>query len=160
MTTVAAWVRGDLGVIAADSRASDDSGVVQFNTPKLHRIGRSVFGVAGDDWVDLFLQWRRSGGKELPPRIVELNATDVDFNVIELAPDGIWFWNRTFTRIKIKDDTFAIGSGELVALYAMRKHGADPKQAVEAAASVDVHTGGAIDVEIVPQKRGKGGVKP
>jgi len=160
MTTVAAWVRGGLGVIAADSRASDDRGVTQFDTPKLHRIGRSVFGVAGDDWVDLFMEWQRRGRKGLPARVIDLHADDVDFNVIELAPDGIWFWNRTFTRIRVKNDTFAIGSGELVALYAMRRLGLHPKQAVEAAATVDVHTGGPIDFEVVTQSRGKRAAKP
>lgn len=153
MTTVAAWVRDGVGTIAADSRASDDNGVLMFNTPKLHRLNGSVFGVAGDDWVDVFMEWQRTGRKAKPEPIITLHADDVDFNVIELAPDGIWFWNRTFTRIKVKDHEFAIGSGEMVALYIMRCCRQGPQAAVEAASMVDKFTGGDIDVEHVPQKR-------
>lgn len=155
MTTVAAWVRKGVGMIAADSRASDDQGTVQFNTPKLHKVGQSVFGVAGDDWVDVFLEWVRTGKKKLPERLMELELDDVNFSVIELSPNGIYSWNRTFTRIEIKDKEFAIGSGEMVALYAMRVLNFAPAPAVSAAATVDSHTGGPIDMMLVPQKRRK-----
>lgn len=151
MTTVAVKIDPvkKVGVIAADSRASDDNGVLMFNTPKLHVIGESVYGIAGDDWVDLFIDWRRRGGRRLPESIITLHADDVDFGCIELARDGIWYWNRTFTRIFIQQECFAIGSGEMIAYYLMKVEGRSAAEAVHAASQVDKYTGGPIKTESV-----------
>ena len=162
MTTVAAAIYREGGgcriVVAADSKASDDNGVLSFRTPKLHRIKSSVYAIAGNDWVDYFLEWRRTGN--LPPRIIDLHEEEVDFAVIEAAPDGLWYWNRTFTRVKINDDFFAIGSGELVAMYAMKELGMHPSDAVHAAAKVDSHTNDDVTVEVVVLKKRSRGDYP
>lgn len=145
MTTIAAWVRDGVGTIASDTRVSSPNGYA-FSSPKLLALGKSVFGGAGGEWLEIFFHWLASGRKHSP----EHQSTDAkDFAVIEVAPDGLWLWGPTFTRMEVVDREIAVGSGELVALYTMRYVGLTPAGAVEAASMVDSNTGGRIDVKTV-----------
>jgi ATP-dependent protease HslVU (ClpYQ) peptidase subunit len=138
MTTIACNRRE----IAADSCVTHGDigiGAGQYRTPKLHRIGRSIFGERGESMagVSQALWWLRKGAKRHDmPKLPK----DADFYLLELAPQGIFLWDSYLDRELIDEPNFTIGSGGKVALYCMRELKMTPAQAVAEAAKVDAYT--------------------
>lgn len=135
--------------LAADSCYTHDDigiGTGQFATLKIHRIGRSIFGMRGDNTVGQVqaLQWIADGRR--PSRRPEIPAK-ADWHLLELSPDGIYLWDQSLDREVVLERTFAIGSGAKVALYCMRELRMTPLKAVEEAAKVDAYTRGPFIVE-------------
>lgn len=136
MTTIAC----NLFQMAADSLVShDDIGTGSYLGSKLHRIRRSIFGEAGEDisGVGLALDWLVNDYTTHQPPLPE---DDWDWNLLELAPDGIFVWDTWMRREPIRETTMAIGSGRKVALYCMRFLAMNPAEAIAEAAKVDHHT--------------------
>jgi hypothetical protein len=147
MTTVAA----NLERMAGDSQVTYSVGK-GYLSPKLFRIGPSIFGIAGDNHSNVFIEWAQSGFKvKQKPNWGPKEAEDVEFEVLELSPTGLWIWDRTLVRIKIKDDTYAIGSGAGPALVFMRKLGLTPEEAVKETCAFDDYTREPVDVLILKQ---------
>lgn len=142
MTTVAA----NRTQMAADSQVSWD-GMAGFKEQKIHRIGNSIYGLAGDLWGNVFIEWAKTGFNEKKkPQIHDSIWNDVDFDVLELAPTGLYLWDKHFVRIALKDDNYAIGSGSKFALAFMRKMKMSPKEAVEECCLFDDYTREPVDV--------------
>lgn len=137
MTTVAC----NRKMMAADQRVTWDDHV-GYRSPKLHRINNSVFGLRGDNYANVFLDWaRRSFSEKDRPAI----PTDADFDVLELSPEGIFIWDEFLTRVEILDPNYAIGSGANLALYALRVLKVNPDAAVVEAAKIDPWTDSNVD---------------
>lgn len=143
MTTVAA----NRKVMAADSQVSWEFHK-GFQTPKIFRIDNSLYGLAGDNWGNVFIEWAKDGfNQKKKPDIGDERWADADFDVLELAPSGLYLWDKHLVRVKLKDNEYAIGSGSKFAILAMRELGYDPKAAVELACKYDDYTKAPIDVE-------------
>jgi len=141
MTTVAA----NREMMAADSHV--DFGGIGYKSPKIFRIGTSLFGLAGDNYGNVFIEWAESGFKvKQKPNWGPKDLEDVEFLALELSPTGIWIWDKYLIRIKIKDDNYAIGSGSGAALVFMRKMGLTPEQAVKECCEFDDYTKPPVDV--------------
>lgn len=126
MTTIAA----NTTQMACDSKAS--LGNVHFLTPKIARKGRALIGAAGDSGPCVkFINWYGSGRKA--PKLGE----DDSMNALVLNSDGLWFYGVDFEAVFVADGAFAIGSGDVAALTAMRVYGALPGDAVMAACQID-----------------------
>ena len=142
MTTVAA----NRDSMAADSQVSWD-GSKGFSTPKIFRIGTSLYGIAGDNYSNVFIEWAEGGFNiKKKPNWGPKELEDIDFDVLELSPQGLWLWGAHLTRIKLKDDNYAIGSGSKFALVFMRKMNLSPEQAVLECCEFDDYTKGPVDV--------------
>lgn len=148
MTTIAC----NLEMIVGDSLVShDDIGTGAYLGMKLHRIGNSIFGEAGEDCsgIGIALDWLRMGKHRAdPPYPIE----DSDWNLLELAADGIFVWDTWLRREPVYEPNMAIGSGRKVALYCMRVLKYDPLKAVAEAAKVDHHTRAPFHVERLSKK--------
>lgn len=140
MTTIAA----SLTEMAADSALVTGGAVATVS--KIHRIGKSIFGEAGSGFECLLLiEWLK--GKR--DRRALLKMPDAferdDVYILELSPDGLALWNGWGIRMPIKDECYAIGSGSMAAMAAL-KAGANPEEAVKIAAELDENTREPIEV--------------
>lgn len=131
MTTIVA----NLECMAADQRATDD-GPPFCHTKKIHRIGDSLFGLAGDVMAGLaVVEWLK-GKKRIRSQLYKAFGDDVQWRyemvLIELAPDGLALWNAWGTRMQILDQAYAIGTGAAVALDAVET-GTSPEDAIRRA---------------------------
>lgn len=138
MTTIIA-VR-NVGLYS-DSRCTSG---VSFSTRKIHKVGKALIGGAGT-LADVlkFVQWVKDGGKG------KCKIKDTD--IIVMNKCGIFLHDGSHPDgFEVFDDVYAIGSGAIAALAAM-KHGASPKQALKAAAEFDHMTGGKT--QFLPYKR-------
>ena len=144
MTTIVADVKR--GVMAADSRVTTFSDLTQYSTEKLYRIGKSIYGEAGDVENSLkFRRWVQDGQlKKGKPSFKYDN--DSNFLILELSTDGLWLWDYTVVRQRLTEEVFAIGSGHKIALYAVRVLGKTAEQAIEEAAKIDIHTAPPVQV--------------
>jgi len=138
------------GVMASDSRCTDDSGVYIGRTPKMYRLANgALLGTAGDAdarcVIDLL---NKSSAKKLPTR-KELAALEVDFRGILAFKNGcayyidIYVWEISDASAQwdaqvyeIEEQMAAIGSGEQFALGAMRA-GKNARDAVTIACHFD-----------------------
>ena len=140
--------------MAADTRVTSCDPIC--HTTKISRIGKSVFGFAGDVMLALHvLKWlgTRRNPLDLYRLVPESHRNAVD--ILELAPDGLFFWNGWGTRMPILDETAAIGSGAMGALQALRL-GHSPEEAVLATFPLDEASGGSVQVEHLRKaKRGR-----
>jgi len=133
MTTIAA----DLETMAADSKCVLDG--VSFQTPKIFRKRGVLIGTAGDSGPgNKFIEWY--GSKRKRPTL----EADDEFEALVLTPKGLVYYGKDFEAVPITDGEFAIGSGSVAALTAMRVYGASPEEAVEAACQVDEGTEGPV----------------
>lgn len=153
MTTIVA----SLECMAADQRCT--GGGPMCHVRKVHRIGQSLFGVAGDMVIGLaFMEWLQGKrNRMLLYRLIpESHRNDID--VLELSPEGLAFWNGWGVRMPLLDKTFAIGSGAMVALQAMRM-GESPDRAILHAMAMDECSGVYEAPEVhplkPPRKRGR-----
>ena len=118
-----------------------------FLEQKLHRIGDSIYGLAGDLWANVFIEWAKTGFNEKKkPQIHDSVWEEVDFDVLELAPTGLYLWDKHFVRIKLKDDNYALGSGSKYAIVFMRKMKMSPEEAVKECCTLDDYTKEPVDV--------------
>lgn len=131
MTTICA----NLKTMCADKMVS---GGAVFNTTKIHRIGNSLYGGAGDyEPIIMFMRWRID-----PSQVPEFRAEDA-FNVLELNPHGLYCWGPRLVPMLIENDFYAIGSGSGVALGALA-HGATLQAAIKTASRWDECTGAEV----------------
>lgn len=145
MTTVAC----NRQEIAADSCFTFDyvgSGV--FKTEKLYRVGKSIFSEAGEGGTTTkIIQWIKDGQKRGNGKVPIFTKEEQGQGfVIELNKDGIFIWDHGLFPYPVLDDFIAIGSGRMVALYAMKELKMTPEQAVREACKVDDATREPIHV--------------
>ncbi len=129
--------------LAADKRAL--IGGLSRSTTKIHRVGASLVGFAGDGAQGMeMLAWLRKGAK--PVAFPESQRDDDDWaSVIVVRPGGfIDLYERTPYPIRYEDKIFAVGSGRDFALAAMHL-GLSAKQAVEVACVFDPGCGNGVD---------------
>ena len=134
MTTIA-YRRG---VIAADGFAVEGNAIVARRVAKIGRLGKLLFGAAGElafCWA--FRSWIREGARGEPP------VADNGSSGLIVLPDG-WLFTVATPGLELTRSPFhAIGSGATFAMGAMQV-GATAEQAVRAAAALDVYTGGRV----------------
>lgn len=135
MTTIAA----NLESMAADTRLVGD---VLSSVSKVRRYGGRLIGVAGDmNCIAQFWEWADAGfPKRKKPQLPEGL-----FDAIELDAEGLWAWEKSLCRYRVRDSFHAIGSGAASAKTAMYLK-RTPKQAVEIASVHDESTGGDVEV--------------
>ena len=138
MTTIIA-VRNE--GMYSDSRCTSG---VNFSTRKIHKVGKALIGGAGTlGDVLKFVQWVKDGGKG------KLKIKDTD--ILVMNKRGIFLYDGSHTDgFEVFDDVYAIGSGAIAALAAM-KYGASPKKALEVSAKFDHMTGGKM--QFLPFKK-------
>ena len=131
MTTIIA-VRGD--GMYSDSRCTSG---VNFQTRKIHRVGKSVIGGAGTlSDVLKFVAWFAAGAKG------KCKTKGADMLVMNKR--GIFLYDGSCPGgFEVLDDTYAIGSGAVAALAAWDS-GATIKQSLAVAAKFDPMTGGKM----------------
>lgn len=138
MTTIIADAKRK--VIVSDSRITTQSGLTQYAAEKVYRVGKSIYGEAGDNENGLkFRRWVLDGQPK-KGRPAFGNTTDDEFCVLEIDREGMWMWDQTMVRQKLLEDVFAVGSGAKIALYAIKVLGKSAEEAIEEAAKIDMHT--------------------
>lgn len=142
MTTIAA----NRECLAADTRVVNGSSY--YHAPKIFRIGNSLLGTAGDGFACLaFVEWFKSPRRN--PQTLHKMFAELDRDaiwIVELNPSGIHFWNGWGYPETIMDECFAVGTGGMAALEAMRS-GKTPEEAVSRALAHDENSGPPIQVE-------------
>ena len=147
--------------IAADTRVV--TGGPFYHADKLFRVGNSILGTVGDGFACLgFLAWFRSATRN-PGQLHKMFAEhDRDSIIVaEINPGGIYLWNGWGFAEKINDPYYAIGSGAMAALEAMRD-GKNPEEAVRRAIAHDENTGSPVQVEyllppeLAPKRKRRG----
>lgn len=137
MTTIVT----NLECMAADQRMTDDGPIC--HAKKIHRIGDSVFGLAGDVMAGLvvieWLQTKRDRAV-LYKAFGEEVQWRYEFVLLELSPDGLALWNAWGVRCPLLDERFAIGTGAAAALEAL-ENGHLPEEAVRRAVKRDHFSG-------------------
>lgn len=145
MTTVACT----LTEMAADSWFDLDG--AGFRAPKLWVHAGGIWSSAGNsgDWF-AFQRWLLGVDKDRP--VVDKDS----FCALRLDESGIWYYDYSCDPVLMREDRFAIGSGQLGALVLMDA-GYPPASAVERVARFDSGTRGPVDVvtlaSIAPAKR-------
>ena len=135
MTTIVA----NLEEMAADQRCTSSGPMCHVR--KIHRIGDSLFGFAGDAVLALHVvKWlgTKRDIAQLYKLIPESHRDSID--ILELSPKGLSFWNGWGIPMPLLDATFAIGSGAMVALNALRMD-RSPAEAVLQAMQLDECSG-------------------
>lgn len=142
MTTIAA----NLEMISADQRMT--SGNAPARMRKIRRIGECIYAGAGNvDLIFVFLAWLDAPKKD-PLRLYRLVPEDYrsEFEILELSPQGLALWNGWGVKVPLLDKYYAIGSGNLSAMQAM-KRGLPPDEAVSETFSLDECSGGTVESE-------------
>ena len=128
MTTIVA----NLECMAADQRCTDDAGPL-CHVKKIHRVGDSLFGLAGDAFIGLvIIEWL--GTKRNRLQLYKMFGDEAiewryETSLLELSPAGLAVWNGWGLRMPILDPTYGIGTGADAALTAMDK-GCSPEDAI------------------------------
>ena len=158
MTTIAA----NRECLSADTRVVNGSSY--YHAPKIFRVGTSLIGTAGDGFACLaFVEWFKSPRRN-PQTLHRMFGETTDRDaiwIVELNPAGIHFWNGWGCPETILDDCFAVGTGGMAALEAMRR-GATPEEAVLAATKHDENSGAPIQTEwllppeLLPKRKRRG----
>ncbi|HYE00929.1 MAG TPA: hypothetical protein VEH84_16215 [Alphaproteobacteria bacterium] len=132
------------GIMAADSQVTGGD-VVRGTAKKIFRINDLLVACCGgSDEAEEFRQWLRAGAAQGDrPRFRD----DSRFSAMTVDADGaVNIWNK-FCVPQLADAPFhALGSGNELALGAMA-FGASAEQAVNVACSLDIYSGGPIQVE-------------
>jgi ATP-dependent protease HslVU (ClpYQ), peptidase subunit len=149
------------GIMAADSRCTDECGSFFTKTRKIDRLASgALLGKAGDtDAREVVALLSRATYRKLPSRR-ELAETRTEFNGILAFPNGRVFYvgiekagdgdaSWTGEVIEVEERMCAVGSGYQFALGAMAG-GKTAKQAVEIACRYDSYS--QAPVRIVPLK--------
>jgi hypothetical protein len=127
--------------MAADQRMTSGGPIA--HVTKIHRIGDSLYGLAGEIEPGLvFLEWLT--GKRDKMRLYKLYGEDVEvrshFEILELSSQGLALWSGWGVRIPILDTSYAIGTGAMSALSHV-KEGESPEKAIRRAAILDECSG-------------------
>lgn len=145
MTTIVANLEG----MAADQRATDD-GPPFCHVKKLHRIGDSIFGLAGDCHAGMamirWLQTPKRNRQALYKMFGEEVQWRYEFTILELSPNGLALWNAWGEPLPLLDKVYAIGTGAPAALAAVEYHGKSIDEAIRCAMHRDQYSG-LLDVE-------------
>lgn len=157
MTTVAITREA----MAADTRVV--TGGPFYHADKIFRVGNSLLGTAGAGFACLaFVEWFKSPRRN--PQVLHKIFGEYDRDdilIAELNPAGIYLWDGWGFAEKINDSFYAIGSGSMAALEAMR-NGLDPDDAVRRAVAHDENTGSPVQIEYLlppelsPKKKRRG----
>ncbi len=150
MTTIVA----NRECMAADQRVTGDGPIC--HATKLRRIGASVYGIAGSVFpATLLLDWIASGAKDRS-RLHRMLSEDAreSFDVLELSAEGLAVWNGWGVRIPLHDECYAIGSGSMSALQALRS-GSTPADAIRMTFHLDECSGGSVEVMPLAVKKRK-----
>lgn len=157
------------GVMAADSKCTDDHGAFLTKCRKIDRLANgALLGQSGDgDARELFALLGKATPKRLPSR-AELAETKVDFHGILAFPNGRVFMVYVYTHdigssdsawtgqiIEMEERICAVGSGQQFALGAM-KAGRSAAEAVAIACHYDSYSQLPVKSESVkplPTKR-------
>lgn len=135
--------------MAGDTRVV--TGASFYHSDKIYRIGNSLVGTAGNAHACLaFLAWFQSPRRnpvELQKQFGE-NHDRGDIWIAEINPGGIYLWDGWGYAERLNDPYYAIGSGAMAALEAMRQ-GMNPEEAVRRAITHDENTGSPIQVEFL-----------
>ena len=150
MTTIAC----NRECMAGDTRITGGGAIC--HTQKIYRIGKSLFGFAGDATLAMLIfKWLET--KRDPEVLHKLIPADHrnDVDILELSTEGISFWNGWGVPMPLRDDYYAIGSGSMAAMSSMLR-GEPPELAVRGVPPLDECTGGEVQVELlkVPKRRG------
>jgi hypothetical protein len=152
MTTIA-W---DGYTLASDSRCTDANILIGDNTQKLYvlpdenPLGIKYIAICGDlDQALAVVSWLMGSS----PRPKKLD----DFGALGVTAGGVAYWIGSRLGLSIAAVPTALGTGDQVALAHM-KIGFTAEEAVEVASTVDLCTGG--DIQIIkakqrPTKKGK-----
>lgn len=135
MTTIVA----NLEEMAADQRCT--SGGPMCHVTKMRRIGNSVFGFAGDTILAMHvLKWLE--GKRDPLLLYKLipESHRDSIEVLELSREGLSIWTGWGIHLRLLDATYALGSGAMPALQALRMN-CSPAEAVLQAMQLDECSG-------------------
>ena len=117
-----------------------------YHTTKIFRLGDgSIVGGAGGHGLDDMLAWLRAGEIEGNAPVFHEWERAPDFVVLRLKPDGIWLYADGVYAERMKERTYAIGSGVDIALYALRHLKAKPADAVRAACKLSPGCGGPVE---------------
>lgn len=137
MTVVAA----NLKEMAADTLCI--AGGSHTYTSKICRLDDgSIVGCAGTG-SDAVVDWlKRGGGYRDAPPILEKD----DWEVLHLRFSGLYLYTNSFYPMKLKEKNFAIGCGEDVAMYVMRKLKKSPVEACKEAIEMNHFCGGKVEV--------------
>lgn len=143
MTTIVA----NLECMAADQRCT---GGAICHVQKLHRIKGSLFGFAGDTHLAMHvLKWLHSPRDPLELYKLIPDAHRDSVEMLELSKDGLALWSGWGSRILLLDTSYAIGSGCMVALQALRT-GSTPGEAITHAAKMDECSGTFLEPHVEP----------
>lgn len=135
MTTIIA----NRKMVVSDSKIT--AGSTSFSGPKLYRKNGAIIASAGDAGTgNKFLKWFGTGAEA--PKIKK----SIEFSALVLTKSGLYLYENDFEPVEISDDVYAIGSGGDLALMAVRHYGASLEEAVRAACSTDVNSGGELQV--------------
>lgn len=151
MTTIAA----NRECMAGDQRMTDAGPFG--HTLKIQRIGLSLFGMCGEAHrCHVLLEWLKTPQRNRPQLYKAFADEDGRYAIelMEISPGGIFLWNGWGVPLPILDKHWAIGSGAMAAMAAM-KAGHDPEEAVRIAAQLDEATGPPIQVEYLKQPKRK-----
>jgi len=142
MTTIAC----NREMIVSDSMVSFAHKGIWYPAIKLVRGPGLVAGASGDGSdCSRFLKWAANGMKGPIPKWTDTTSDDQVLALV-LKEDGIYAWSVGDPEPeRIEADYFAVGSGGKPARIAM-KYGADPIQAVRDAMTVDLFSGGEIQI--------------
>lgn len=148
--------------IAGDTRVV--TGGSYYHADKIFRVGNSLLGTAGNGFMCLaFVEWFKSQ-KRNPFTLHKLIGEEADRDdilIAEINPGGIYLWDGWGFAEKINDPFYAIGSGAMAALEALRNDH-PPEEAVRRAIAHDENTGSPVQVEyllppeLLPKRKRRG----
>jgi hypothetical protein len=150
--------------MAADQRVTGDGPIC--HVKKIHRVGDSLFGLAGDVMAGMaVIEWLKTPKRNralLYKMFGESVEWRYEFVLIELSDAGLALWNAWGVRMPLLDEHMAVGTGAQVALDAF-ENGATPEQAIRRAMKRDEYSGlltepdveYLLPPELKPKRRGK-----
>lgn len=152
MTTIVATLEG----MAADTRVT---GVGSFYpAQKIFRIRDSLIGTSGHgDACLAFKEWFERP-KRKPEDLHAILGGDInlefrdEIRILEVNPRGIFHWTGWGFGERILAEAYAVGSGGMPALQAIRD-GKSLEEAVRAAGGHDEYTGCGVQVEYLSRRR-------
>jgi hypothetical protein len=128
------------GIMASDSRGTDDSQSYVYSCGKIFRKAEALIGLAGDDGPGVvFLDWYGSG----KPKPEILVTGEGDFEALVMTREAVMRFDRWCRGDRWTGKFFAIGSGAAAALGAMHS-GATARQAAAIACKIDPFCAGPI----------------
>jgi len=155
------------GIMAADSRCTDDLGAFATRMIKVFRLdSKALLGCAGDaDFRDVVTLFNKASAKKLPTR-AELAAIKTEFQGLLLFPNGTLFFiditpgegsssEYKGSVVECRERFAAVGSGQQFAMGAMAA-GRGAKQAIEIACRYDIHSGPpVVEYPVKPVSKSK-----